>query len=85
MLFFTFEPSASISKACTRCDGDGEVQEFREAHMDELSDEQIKVLTEADIYRETGGKSEEDINQQAQNPSMPSGMNTPSMPSKSRF
>jgi hypothetical protein len=31
--------------------------------MNDLTDMQIKVLTEADIYRESGGQTEDDVNQ----------------------
>lgn len=49
--------------------------------MDELTDRQIKVLTKADIYRETGGEeAQKQMNRPARGPSGAGGM-----PSTSRF
>lgn len=55
----------------------------REARIDELTDSQTKTLLQADIFRETGGKDEEDIKNMKNNPtpsSMPSGANIPNTP-----
>jgi hypothetical protein len=48
--------SGVLTKLCERCDGDGIIEEKREATLDELSDAQVKTLLHADIYRESGGE-----------------------------
>lgn len=55
-----------LTKTCEECNGAGELHYYRDANMRDLSDVQIKVLTEADIYRETGGQTEEDVEQMKQ-------------------
>lgn len=48
-----------ITKTCEKCDGSGRLQYTRDATLNELRDVQIKSLTEADIYRETDGQTEQ--------------------------
>lgn len=58
-----FSLTWTSEKQCEHCHGSGRITETREARFDELSDRQIKLLTKAEIYRETGG---EEAQQQAQ-------------------
>jgi len=53
-----------LTKTCERCDGRGVIEQTRHARMTELSDGQIRALTEADLYRETGDVDEDEIEQQ---------------------
>lgn len=63
--------SGLLTKTCEECNGAGELRYYRDATMRDLTDAQIKVLTEADIYRESGGQTEEDIKQQKRQMSNP--------------
>jgi len=53
-----------LTKTCERCDGRGVIEQTRHARLTELSDGQIRALTEANLYRETGDVDEDEIEQQ---------------------
>lgn len=46
------------SAPCEQCGGNGTVTETRERRIDELYDKQIRVLFEADMYREHGDEEQ---------------------------
>jgi hypothetical protein len=72
-----------LTKQCEKCHGEGELHYHRDATMNDLTDIQIKVLTEADIYRESGGQTEEDVEQMKRHTNTPRGGPTPAPPPKS--
>lgn len=55
------QAETEVEKQCTECNGDGEIRYERDAEIGDLTDLQIKILTEADIYRESDGMTEEDM------------------------
>jgi hypothetical protein len=52
--------SGDIRKQCELCHGSGEITETEELGIQDLSHQQIRVLAEADLYRESDGMDEED-------------------------
>lgn len=69
---------------CPDCGGNGEIETERERRLDELHDNQIQALFEADMYREVGDEEQRKETQQMRNKtrqmanSGPSGMGGPS-------
>lgn len=49
-----------LTKTCENCHGEGSVTTVRDARLNELSDAQIQSLTQADLYRETGGEEQQE-------------------------
>lgn len=72
----------TLTKTCELCHGSGEVEEVREARLDDLSDRQIKTLIHSDVFKETGGKDQSEIEQMTrQNHTTGSTPNVPVNPS----
>lgn len=74
--------TGSIDTDCPNCGGTKTVTETRSLWLDELSDGQLSILFESEMYRETGGEETQQqadrIEQQVQStPGAPSDVHVP--------